>query len=242
MCSRTTPFVDRTSCPIGPDVLPAFQDATATSFFKMSQMYVDANGVMPGAAYGVQRQPCTVMWAEGVGRVVVQAGKKAERLCLNKGQGLHAANCCTLLQCAATIASCTVSHLQHSPASNSCPVVSSQHPLFMVGLRSLSNHNACCSSCALAAVCMRMLSTPLPWPCAFAVAPQPGLVQIGTPLGMPPPNPLCLCCPVPAPQTFSLGLELLTCPPAAAANRRSVRGAGPRGRCFWDRLFGTSFM
>lgn len=59
LCSRQTPFADRTFCPFGPGVVPVFQDAVATSYFKMSKWYVNANGVMAGAAWDVARQPCT---------------------------------------------------------------------------------------------------------------------------------------------------------------------------------------
>lgn len=104
LCSRTTPFVDRTTCPIGPDVLPEFQDATATSFFKMSQMYVDASGATPGAAYGVQRQPCTVMWAEG-GRQRHRAGRQE---CRESSPGHRGKDCMQ-----PNAANCSVQHLQH---------------------------------------------------------------------------------------------------------------------------------
>jgi hypothetical protein len=60
LCSRTTPFVDRSFCPFGPGVLKIFHDAVATSYFKMSKWYVNAAGFMAGTAFGVAKQPCTV--------------------------------------------------------------------------------------------------------------------------------------------------------------------------------------
>jgi len=59
LCSRNSPLCDLTYCPRGPGVLPVFQNAVATSYFKMSKWYVAANGVMAGAAFDVARQPCT---------------------------------------------------------------------------------------------------------------------------------------------------------------------------------------
>jgi len=119
-------------------VLPVFQNAVATSYFKMSKWYVAANGVMAGAAFDVARQPC-----------------------------------------------------------------------------------------------------------------QPGLIQIGTLDGTAPPNPVCLCCPNPLPQFFSLGLEtvvLQSCaaqapaPPAAPVAGPPMRAqTNPHG-CVWNWCFGTSWM
>jgi hypothetical protein len=52
--------------------------------------------------------------------------------------------------------------------------------------------------------------------CPFAAAffpLQPGLIQIGRPVGIAPPNPGCLCCPTPPPQDFNLNLEPGILPP-----------------------------
>jgi hypothetical protein len=88
---------------------------------------------------------------------------------------------------------------------------------------------------------------------AWDVARQPctpGLIQIGTLDGAAPPNPLCLCCPNPLPQFFSLGLEAPVCvtPPGPGpvkngfVKRSPVRGAFNSHGCVWDRLYGTSWM
>jgi hypothetical protein len=61
LCSRATiPLESKSHCPRGPGALPSFQNAVASSLFKMSKMYATATGAVAGAPFGVQRQPCQV--------------------------------------------------------------------------------------------------------------------------------------------------------------------------------------
>lgn len=61
LCSRATiPLENKSHCPGGPGALPSFQNAVASSLFKMSKMYATATGAVAGAPFGVQRQPCQV--------------------------------------------------------------------------------------------------------------------------------------------------------------------------------------
>ena len=53
-------ITEKSFCPRGASVVPNFVNAVASSYFKMSKLYVDAAGVMAGEAFGVARQPCQV--------------------------------------------------------------------------------------------------------------------------------------------------------------------------------------
>lgn len=55
-CARD--FTQRAGCPRA--VIAQFQNAVATSYFKMSKLYPDAAGNNAGAPWGVARQPCQV--------------------------------------------------------------------------------------------------------------------------------------------------------------------------------------
>ena len=66
LCNRASiPITEKSHCPRGASIVDNFENAVATSYFKMSKWYVDAAGVLAGTPYGVARQPCTVSLTEG---------------------------------------------------------------------------------------------------------------------------------------------------------------------------------
>lgn len=61
LCARRTiPLAERSACPRLTAANSNFQNAIATSYFKMSKLYETATGGVAGAPFGVARQPCTV--------------------------------------------------------------------------------------------------------------------------------------------------------------------------------------
>lgn len=90
LCSRgNIPASERITCP-GASVNHIFQSAVATSYFKMSKMYVDAAGKNAGAPWGVVRQPCQVRYCCCLGGGLVLL------LLFPKGSSLHLGyrHCC----------------------------------------------------------------------------------------------------------------------------------------------------